>query len=148
MVLSLCLCPPVTAAVHLCNPITGSLMETEDGQTYRGKKGKRRATEENGFKWLHQPLHLSLYNNDLIINAVPVSHVHVGHFSRFMWGAGSHRSTDWDLQTSSVVFCSWNISVSFRPSSRFYSQQSSSRYWALVYFSQRVTQLRHQKLGD
>lgn len=70
------------------------------GRLKRGKTGKRRAAEENGFKWPHQPLHLSLYNNDLIINTVPASHVHVGHFSRFMrggWIAPKHRLRFTDL---------------------------------------------------
>lgn len=66
----------------------------------RGKKWKRRAVEDDGFKWLPHPLQLSLYNNDLVTDIVPVSHVHVGHFSRFMregWIAPNHRSRLTDL---------------------------------------------------
>lgn len=66
----------------------------------RGKKGKRRAVEDDGFKWLPHPVQLNLYNNDLVINIVPVSHVHIGHFSRFMregWIALNHRSRFTDL---------------------------------------------------
>lgn len=45
------------------------------------------------------------YNNGLIINTVPVSHVHVGRFSRFMrggWIAPKHRLRFKDLLCPSL----------------------------------------------